>query len=243
MSRNRDLIQREIASREPLMVGTIVGGRRLTRFDGTGPGAGIMFVCDVEVGSNRPLLNVPIKSAGDGSRFYALDGQVVLLRRNLLGRWQVVGPGDRANSRKTTKNFNLVTQAQVGGDELLGTARVVDPFEHYAGETSMKGAPLLTFLIAGNDTITRDSGSWIDDNFVGNEVLRIGRGSANVGTYTVITIGATELIMAGTAFVANETDIAKVTVGQVATSRWNDGALTFPSIRVVDGTGNTVTPS
>lgn len=259
MSREQELIQREIASREPFKVGTVVGSRRLVQFDSDPTTPGIMYVCDVEIGSNRPLLNVPIKAGSNGGRFYALDGATVLLRRNLLGRWQVVGPGDRNAGEKFIVDYDIVTEAPVG-TENIGTTRVIDPFEYYQGPISVKGNPALTLTQAANDFITRASGSFIDDGFTqgapgpANRIY-IGNGvpESFVGVDVPGTSGrqrdvdaVTDLVLTlqGTAFQSPTFGPASgITVGQVATSRWNDGVNGFPSRRIVDASGVTINPA
>ena len=144
MSRDKELIRREFLSRKELLVGTVIGEQRAARFDGTAPGAGVMWVCDVEIGSNNPLFNVPVKAGAHGGRFFAGLGQTVVLRRSLTGRYQVIGPGDRVSTQMEIIEYNAVAK-DVAVQTQLGFQQVVDPFEVYQGLSAMLGNPSITF--------------------------------------------------------------------------------------------------
>lgn len=242
MSREKQLIRREFLSRKEFLVGTVIGAARAIRFDGTAPGAGVMLVCDVEIGSNRPLFNVPIKAGSDGGRFFANLGQTVLLRRNLGSRYQVVGPGDRAAGELQTIEYDLTTQ-DVAGSSARGFSTVIDPFEYYMGPSALKGNPAVTFdqVPAANDTITRAAGSFVDDGFVAGQSVKI-TSPLNAGTQTIAIVTGLVLEFSGDVLV-DEGPISGVTILAVGTSRWNNGVDSFPSRRIVDADGNTVTPS
>lgn len=242
MSREIELIRRELANKFQLKVGTVIGAVRAVRFDGAAPGAGVMWVCDLEIGSNRPLLSVPVKAGADGSRFYANLGQTVLLRRNLNGRFQVVGPGDTVAAQQQTKEYNLDTQALVTTTQ-LGFAQQVDPFEFYQGLGSMRGNPNVTFdQTGGNDLITRDAGSWIADGFIAAQTIKITGTLNNNGTLTILLVGALQLDFAGDVL-TDEGPLNGVRIGTPGNSRWNDGATPFPSRRILDAAGNEITPA
>lgn len=241
MTREVDQIRREFLNRKELLVGTVIGSARARRFDGTAPGAGVMWVCDVEMGGTRPLLNVPIKAGSDGGRFFANLGSAVVLRRNLAGRFQVIGPGDRAAGEMEIIEYDLVTTAVVTQSS-QGFAQVVDPFEFYQGPTAMKGNPNVTFAnTGGNDTMDRDAGSFVADGFVAAQSVKI-TSPLNSATLTLATVGVGQVDFVGDPFV-NEGPIDRVRMGVVGTSRWNDGATSFPSRRIEDADGNTITPS
>lgn len=241
MSREKDLIRREFLAKKEFLVGTVIGEKRPIRFDGTAPGAGVVWVCDVEIGSNNPLLNVPIKGSGDGGRFFASLGSVVLLRRNLLGRYQVIGPGDRCAGELETTFYNLVTQDVVVTSS-RGFAQVIDPYEFYQGPTAMLGNPSCTFgANPGDDTLDRASGSFITDGFLASQSVRI-FSPLNAGLYTIGIVAAGTLTFFGDVFAADEGPIKGVTCGVAGTSRWN-GLTSYPSKRIVDADGNTVQPS
>lgn len=247
MSREKQNIGREIRSQRELLVGTVIGEMRADRFDGDSPGAGVLYVCDVEIGSNNPLLNVPIKGGSDGGRWFALLGQTVLLRQNLRGRYQVIGPGDRRAALLTTIDYDLTTQAAVLTTS-AGFQENVDPFEFYQGAVSMKGTPNIEFnLEAGDDTITRtagpggSAGSFVVDGFIGGQSLKV-TSPLNAATYSIGTVSALVMTFVGDVFV-DEGPILGVSMGVPGTSRWNDGSAGWPSRRIVDTDGNTVTPA
>ncbi len=237
MSREKELIRREFLSRKELLVGTVIGSRRPDRFDGTSPGAGVMWLCDVEIGSNNPLLNVPIKSGADGGRFYANAGQTVLLRRNLLGRFQVVGPGDRVAAQMEVIEYGAVSKDIVVQTQ-QGFTEVVDAFEFYQGPAAMLGNPSITFTL---NTIARTVGSFTDEGFAGSDSIDISS-PLNSQTLTVSSVTALLMTFGGTPFVV-EGPITGVRIGIATTSRWNDGVLTFPSRRIENAAGLTIIPS
>ena len=242
MSREKQLIRREFLARKELLVGTVIGAPRAVRFDGNVPGAGVMWVCDLDIGSNRPLFNVPIKGGSDGSRFYANLSQTVVCRRNLLGRWQVIGPGDRKAAATVTKSYDLTTEL-VTATATRSFTTVIDPFEYYMGSQAMKGNPNVTFDLVGgsDDTMTRDAGSFIVDGFSSGDDVRIAS-PLNAGDYTINTVAALVCGFAGDVFV-DEGPVKPVTMGVLRTSLWNNGSDSFPSRRIVDADGVTLSPS
>ncbi len=241
MSRETELIRREFLAKKEFLVGTVVGAKRPVRFDGTAPGAAVVWVCDVEIGSNNPLLNVPIKGGSDGGRFFAELGNIVLLRRNLLGRYQVMGPGDRCAGERATTEYNLVTQ-DVAASSRRGFSIFIDPFEFYQGPTAMLGNPSVTFTnTGGNDTLDRSTGSFVDDGFLAGQSVRVANSPLNAGLYTILTVTIGTLDFAGDPFV-DEGPISGVTMGVAGSSRWN-GLSGFPSKRIIDAAGNTIQPS
>ncbi len=240
MSREIQLIRREFLSKKEFLVGTVVGSKRPIRFDGVAPGAAVVWVCDVEIGSNNPLFNVPIKAGTNGDRFYAELGNVVLLRRNLLGRYQCVGPGDRCAGELGTTFYNLVTQ-DIAATSRRGFSQFIDPYEFYMGLTAMKGNPLVTFTnTGGSDTLDRASGSFVADGFLSGQSIRI-NSPLNAQVITILTVSIGTLTFTGDPFV-DEGPISSVTLGVVGTSFWNQ-LVSYPSKRIIDAAGNTVQPS
>lgn len=237
MSTLKQNIRREITSRGETIVGTVIGKLRMQRFDQTTLGAPV-WVVDIEVGSNNYLKNVPVKAGANGSRFYAQLGQTVLLRRNALGRFQVVAPGDRVSTPVTIKTYDLTDGSETGSADEGFQAQVV-PFEFYLGPSAMKGNPDVTFAVTGgDDTITRSVGSFIDDGFAVSDSVRIGNTSANDGVVTITAV--TALVMDTSATLTNEGPIGGVGIGVVGTSLWNDTVTPFPLSRVADAQGNPV---
>ena len=133
MSLLKPLLRREIKSREDL-VGTVVSEKFLKPYN-TGSVAP-MWVCDVNVGDEKLLRDVPIKgSAAQGNRFFADRGQTVLLRRNTLGRFHVIGPADRLNSVAGLNKYSIGATTPTTAAQLGFTINPV-PFEFYEGPTS-----------------------------------------------------------------------------------------------------------
>lgn len=125
------LMRREIAARSETKVGTVLSIRRLEDVDGQGSAT---WVVDVDVGAGEVLRSVNVKAGADGERFYAGLGQTVKLARNTMGRFDVIGPGDRVNSVASVKTYQLgidvpTASANVG----LSIERVA--FEFYKGPT------------------------------------------------------------------------------------------------------------
>lgn len=133
MSDLKTLIAREIRVKEPTIVGTVIRRREMKVFDQSAGGSPV-WVCDVEVGSNRFLKDVPIKAGSDGSRFYADIGQTVQLKQNALGRYQVIGPGDLLASALVIKYYSLTTGNETSS-ALQGFTFQKVAFEFYKGPT------------------------------------------------------------------------------------------------------------
>lgn len=127
----KPFVRREIKARQD-RVGTVMGDMTLREYNA---GAAPVWVCDVDIGSNRLLRDVPIKANASGSRFYAQRGQSVLLRRNTQGRYDIVGAADRLSAPGNVKTYILGTATPVS-DTPQGFVTIVDPFEFYEGPTS-----------------------------------------------------------------------------------------------------------
>lgn len=69
----------------------------------------------------------------------------------------------------------------------------------------LHGAPTVTFLDAGPDTITRNRGSWLLDNFENGQSIRISGTVSNNGTQTITAISATVITVAGA--LTNESNV------------------------------------
>lgn len=141
MSNAQKLSRREIRNQAPVINGTVITAPHLIDFDGVGAG---VWVCDVEVGANNYLKDVPVKQAD--SRFYAQLGQVVALRKNAQGRYEVVGPGDRASAPVVVKFYEIGNTSAISSQDIgFRFDRVAYSF--YAGLSG--GAPLGTFWADG----------------------------------------------------------------------------------------------
>lgn len=128
MSKNNlhRLMRREIKNLKDVLTGTVISELRLLDFDGNNSG---VWVCDVEIGSNNYLKDVPVKALSN--RFHAQLGQTVALQKNAQGRFEVIGPGLRVSKPVTTKYYNLATQiAGASIDTGFRFDRV--PFSFYA---------------------------------------------------------------------------------------------------------------
>lgn len=144
MTSQRDFIKREIRARNETINGTVVSPPKLRYFSvgSTAP----VWVADVAIGAARVLRNVPIKAGSDGSRFFADLGQVVLLRRNMLEKFQIIGPGDRKAATAVKKTYTIGTPTPIATTN-VGFSILVRPFSFYQGG----------LIVPGTDP---DSGLW-----------------------------------------------------------------------------------
>lgn len=144
MSSLKRLIRREVDRQKDTKIGTVISEMRLTDFDGQGIG---LWVVDVTIGGGEYLRNVPVKA--QHSRFFAQIGQTVALRKGMQGRWEAVGPGDRAMGIMVAKTYDLETGSlQSTGDIGFYPERV--GLEYYS--TLEGGSP--TGIIFGNGSTT-----------------------------------------------------------------------------------------
>ncbi|MGH3995846.1 MAG: hypothetical protein ACRDTJ_00095 [Pseudonocardiaceae bacterium] len=135
MSSNlKKLIRREVDTQRQTLVGRVISEMRIADVDGNGSG---VFVCQVEIGANRRLIDVPVKS--QRGRNFAQLGQTVLLRRNAQGRYEVIGPGDRISTPVEIRTYDLATQVNTGSTD-FGFSYQRVPFDFY--QTLSVGAPL-----------------------------------------------------------------------------------------------------
>lgn len=237
-------IRSEIIGREFEFIATVISEPQLIHFDLSGPSeskGAPTWVVDLEIGGNRPALNIPIKASGSGSNFYAQLGQTVKVRRTALGRMFVVGPGDTTIATKNTNFYDLVTQSTIpDSTQATGFSRQILPFEFYMGPTAMKGNPVVDFnVIGGDDTIFRESGDFVVDGFLAGQTVQVGGSSSNDGT--VLLSNVTTTTLSTTQTLVDEQDVSNVTIGVLGTSLWNDPAGPFfPFSRIIDGDGNPV---
>lgn len=130
MTSQRDFIKREIRARNETINGTVVSTPKLKHF--TIGGLAPVWVADVEIGAAKVLRNVPIKAGANGSRFYADLNQVVLLRRNMLEKFQIIGPGDRKASTAVKKTYTIGVSTPVTTGS-VGFTAVRRPYSFYKG--------------------------------------------------------------------------------------------------------------
>jgi hypothetical protein len=235
MSALKQLIRREVIGREREFVATVITNPRLKDQDQSGDGSP-NWVCDLDLGGNRPAKNIPIKASGGGNRFYAQLNQTVMVRRTALGRLYVIGPGDRAIGTLTTTSYSLES-----GDPITagttGFSREPFPLEFYMGANAMKGNPSVTFS-AGGGTMTRATGDFLADG-LNNGTGRIGGATIlNAGEVTITNVTTLVLTISTTLF--DEGPLDGVTVGKIGTSRWADTLTSWPFSRLEDASGNPI---
>src|SRR5262249_55481940 len=85
-----------------------------------------------------------------------------------------------------------------------------------------------TFAAAGN-TITRATGSWLDEGFASGQVITVRGTAANDGTYTITAATAGTLTVTGRAL-GNETAQDGVEVSARAARFHGDDGLTFTNV-------------
>jgi hypothetical protein len=124
----KPFIRREIRSRQDL-TGRVMTAMTLREFN---TGSAPVWVCDVDLGSNRLMRDVPIKGNANGSRFYAQRGQTVLMRRNTQGRYDIIGPADRLTAAGNVKTYTLGNGTPVTNTP-QGFSFELVPFEFYKG--------------------------------------------------------------------------------------------------------------
>jgi hypothetical protein len=236
----RELAREEIIAREQTIIGTVVRQRQLTEFDGSGGGAPC-WVVDVDIGATRLVKDVPVKGGSGLRRTYADVGQTVALRRNALGRFDVIGPGDRVIGIRKTTGYNLATGASAAQPD-EGYTTQIEPYSFYQGPTVFKsGTDQVTFtqVPAADDTLDRvGPGSWTVDGFVaGKWIFVAGTVSNNAEFGPIVSASALQLTFAGDVF-TNEGPIS-ATVGH--TSRWKDGVTSYPIRTTRDALGNIIT--
>lgn len=130
-STTQRLISRDIRARQELRRGTVLTDVRVVDFDTSGL-TSTVFVVDVDIGANRVIQNVVVKSStGQGAREFAQQGKAVEIQRNAGGRWIVIGPSDRIRGTGQVQLLDESTDtATASTDEGFGFGRRV--FTYYA---------------------------------------------------------------------------------------------------------------
>jgi len=232
------VIVREINARRPTIMGKVVSQRYRLEFQA---GQFPVWVADVDVGGERVFRDVPIKGGTDGTVRYADRGQTVALSRNSLGRFDIIGPGDRLIGTTVVKDYVVSTGADAGTGVDFGFTSAAEPYSFYRGPATLAtnhGDFTFTLVGVGNDTLDRSAGSWVDDAFVAGLYIFISGPGNNTGVFgpIVAPVTASRLLFGGDVFV-NEVTSAAV-VGH--TSRWADGQHGYPKIGIFNPQGTEV---
>lgn len=130
----REYIQREVEARGDTITGQVIS-KPILKFFGTGVSE--TWVCDVSIGSNRELKNVPIKQGANGSRMYSDLGQTVTLKRNGQ-KFQITGPGDRVIGFTVVKTYTPGVATPIA-TTTAGQGFVRRPYSFYQGD--LPGTP------------------------------------------------------------------------------------------------------
>lgn len=144
MSDLKTLINREIKAARQQLRGKIMSDPYQADFDAlalTEP----TWLADVDVGADRLLIAVPIKINGPKARFYARLGSPVFLQTDAQGRWQIIGPADRAREQGNLILLDEDTEVATPSGN-VGFTLVVPPFEFYEG-TGVPGGGLWNNLL------------------------------------------------------------------------------------------------
>lgn len=160
MSDRKALINREIDARREMIRGRIVSQPTFKNFDGIGAQF-LTPVVDVDVGAERPLRDVPVKINGPKARFYAKIGSPVFLAKDAQGRYQVVGPADRAKEQGSVRLVSISAGTSTAAGN-IGLQFIRQPFEFYQAD-SVPGNSLWNDGVNGFPKFTILDGS-------GNEV-------------------------------------------------------------------------
>jgi hypothetical protein len=236
----RELIRQEIISREQTIVGKVVRGKRIVEFDGSAP----VWVVDVDIGAEKLLKKVPVKGGSTLKRSYVDVGQTVTLRRNALGRFDVVGPGDRVAGVTKTKSYDYATGTPTVLPD-IGFGYQIESFDYYQGPRNLMsgiGVETVQFALVGggNDTLTRSGpGSWTTDGFVATKYLFVSGSVSNNGSFGPILIASATVLQFGGDVFVNEGPTVGISVGWG--TRWNDSVTPFPVRTTRDAQGNVIT--
>ena len=235
----RQLIREEMDAREQTIIGTVVRQRRLIEFDGS-VGGSPCWVVDVDIGSSRLVTYVPVKGGSGLRKTYADIGQSVVLRRNANGRFDVVGPGDRAMGIRKTKGYDLSDGSYIQGPDEGFSVRI-ESYDFYQGPTQFASATeQFTFnqIPAANDEITRPGpGSWTAEGFTNGVWIFVSGTVSNEGAFgPIVASAALTIEFAGDVFV--DEGALLCSVGH--TSRWMDGVTPYPVRTTRDAQGNII---
>lgn len=136
MSEKR-LIRREIQAIRQTIRGRVIGDPYQLAFDLSGSNFPVYVAPGVDVGGNRILERVPIKINGPQARLYARNGAPVFLEKDAQGRYQIVGPADRAPQQGNliTVDEDVALQPATTVVDGAGFSTERQPFLFYKGTT------------------------------------------------------------------------------------------------------------
>lgn len=127
----RRLVRQEIISRQQYIMGKVLSVRERRDFDaGTSP----VWVADIDVGGERVMRNVLIKT-NNGTVRYAELGQTVMVDLGAKGRATVMGPGDRVVGTTEVKDYVIETGVDAGSGVDFGFSHARRPYDFYQGPT------------------------------------------------------------------------------------------------------------
>lgn len=127
----KDLITREIKASVTRLRGKVVSQPTQKNFDPSG-GLSLTWVCDVDIGGDQIMRDVPIKIAGPKARFYALLDAPVFLEKDAQGRWQLIAAADRSREQGSLTLLDEDDDvATPSGD--IGFTTIRRPYEFYEG--------------------------------------------------------------------------------------------------------------
>lgn len=129
----KNLINREQKAVKQQIRGKIMSDPVQKNFDTAGA-LQFTWVCDVDIGSNRLLRDVPVKINGPKARFYSRRDSPVFLEKDSQGRYQIIGPADKGPQQGRICFLDEDTGI-VSPTTPVGFTLVVRPFEFYQGPT------------------------------------------------------------------------------------------------------------
>ena len=205
-----------------------------------------MWVADIDIGAERILRNVPLKGGSDGTIRYAARGQTVALSRNSIGRWDVIGPGDKVIGITGVVDINIATGADNGTGVDFGFSFSKRSYDFYRGpQYPMTGSPNVQFIYAGggNDKLIRSTGNWLSDSISATKWIWVEGSSLNDGAWGPIAAVSTTVNPNDTLEFAfdsflNEGPVGGVDVG--AGSLWSSALHGYPKVAILDAQGNEV---
>lgn len=125
------LVDRDIRSRQETRRGTVLTDAKRVEFNPAKVNETV-FVVDVDIGGNRPVRDVIVKSSsGIGGRAYAAVGKPVDIQRNQGGRWFCVGASDRTRNVGKAQEFDESTET-FGPSLNDGFSSLRRPYSYYA---------------------------------------------------------------------------------------------------------------
>lgn len=152
MSDLKSLITREQKAVKQQIRGKIMSDPVQKNFDTAGA-AQFTWVCDVDIGSNRLLRDVPVKINGPKARFYARRDSPVFLEKDSQGRYQIIGPADKGPQQGRICFLDEDTGI-VSPTSPIGFTLVVQPYEFYKG-TGLPGGSFYNDGVHGYPEITK----------------------------------------------------------------------------------------